>query len=156
MSLQLVAGLPRSTMQGWWHIKHVHSPIPKSWGHVGLNLCHHPCLYCILPCLHLDWTLFAIVILTFLGKCFFVLFLRFFCHLGPIFSEDRQLHAAAANGELGWIRLASAACGVNNCGSRLPIPTVRLVPRRKAWERGDWQCQARATWLLRLHMRTVI
>ncbi len=36
------------------------------------------------------------------------------------FSGDRQLHAAPANGELGWIRVPSAACGVNNRRSRLP------------------------------------
>ncbi len=48
-----------------------------------------------------------------------------------LFSEDRKLHAAATNGELGWIRLASAACGVNNRRSRVPTekPAVQsLVP----------------------------
>ncbi len=33
-----------------------------SWDYVFL--CHHPCLYCIQPCLHLVWMLFRIAIPT--------------------------------------------------------------------------------------------
>ncbi len=54
------------------------------------------------------------------------------------FSQDRQLHAAASNGELGWIRLASATCGVNKSAPEGSLwRTTSLVPRKKAWERGD-------------------
>ncbi len=41
-------------------------------------ICHHPCLYCILPCLHFDWILFGIAIPT---SCYTFLkkFLSCFC-----------------------------------------------------------------------------
>ncbi len=47
-------------------------------------------------------------------------FCGFFC-LSLTFSEERQIHAAAPNGELRWIWLASAICGVNNRKSWLPM-----------------------------------
>ncbi len=60
------------------------------WAYVRLTMCficHHPCLYCILLCLHLVRMLFAVVIPTsflyFVGKVFCLVSVS-----ALIFSED--------------------------------------------------------------------
>ncbi len=60
-----------------------------------------------------------------------------------IFSEGRQLHAAAANGELWWIRLASAACGAEVDSQRrkafalvsFPVCTLGADFQNSGWVR---------------------
>ncbi len=75
---------------------------------------------------------------------FFVLFLwTLFWSL--TFCEDRQLHAVAANGELGWIRLASAACGVNHRGRRPPTEKIIRSGDRLALFLGK-KPESEATW----------
>ncbi len=66
-----------------------------------------------------------------------------------IFSEDRQFHAAAANGELWWIQLASAACGVSNHRNRLPMDkSDRLASFPGGKPENEATCHGSATWLI--------
>ncbi len=94
----------------WW-CSQTQTEALKNLLHLRLCMFTFVFLYAIIPttwlntCWHSDPYIF--------WKMFFVMFLWIF-FLSLIFSEDRQLHAAAANAELGWIRLASAACSVNN------------------------------------------
>ncbi len=130
-------------------VKHIHSPKMLGWGYVCVLYAIIPAFiaYCCAytPCLNAFWHSDPYIFLHFVGNVFLSRFCEFFWSL--IFSEDRQLHAAAANGEVGlnsthfsrlWRKQPQkstpgpAPDGEKRSCSLLRRRSTSLVPRRKA------------------------
>ncbi len=107
------------------------------------------------PCLNAFWHSDLYIFLHFVGNVFCLVSVIFFGSL--IFSEDRQFHAAAANGETRvnstrfsrlWHKQPQKS--TPNGEKRLLAAPEESLRTRRLGSHGS------ATWLLRLRMRTII
>ncbi len=112
------------------------------------------CNFVPTPCLNAFWHSDPYIFLHFVGNVFLSCFCEFLGgHLSSLMTDNSAQPLPTENS--GCFRLASADCGVNNRGSRLPArrPTEKSgagdrlssFPGRKPEDEVTWQCHVVAT-----------